>query len=117
MTVEYDALAAAWHPLPPHPHPGSVGILLMAAKSMRDELLARIDELEVCGNCGHIELGSRSESDWYERPTVECDGLFKASDEDHEHDWPLGGFGLTDFHDHCHFTPSRWTPRRGGEAT
>ena len=68
-------------------HYADCGCLTEAAKLMRDELLAKIERLKVCGNCGH-----------YMESSGRCDILLKRE-----------RFGP----EPCEFAPSRWTERGG----
>jgi hypothetical protein len=82
---EYEALAKEWHPIPPHPHPSSVGILLMAGKAAIAELKAECKARERCGNCKHIGRTSLDDRCYSETP-----------------------YEPVRHHDPCRFTPSRW---------
>ena len=80
------------------------------------KLAAEVESLRCCGNCEHIELEHDAGGDF--EPCdyrLECDTYFPGDDAPRDNDWPSRGrgWGVVDFGDHCHFTPSRWS-RRGG---
>jgi hypothetical protein len=63
-------------------------------ESERDEALAEIERMKVCGNCLMREFSDV------------CDGAVCLHDENY-----------VEAHHHCHFTPSLWTARNKEEET
>lgn len=74
---------------------------------------AEVRRLRVCGNCLHIELAhSPSHDPWSCEYRLECDAYFPDDDGPRDNDWPHGKeWGVVNFGDPCHVTPSRWKER------
>ena len=59
---EYIALNKAWHPIPPHPRPDSVGILLMAGDAALLSLAALLSRTDPWMNAVAVTLRERAEA-------------------------------------------------------